>query len=262
MKSPAFQIYVNDILGSAKFAMMTTEEVGAYMLLLFLDWQEGGFVYDPKRLAKWCRLTPAKFLHTWKEVGPCFEEIDGRLWNPRLRAERAKQAAWREKAAKGAAITNEKRWDTHRPSDRPSDEIATPVATEDSSLDGRIPLPMPSPLPVTTSSSSSGATFEPVHELLSRLPPESRPAWSAVIDAARQGMHGPPMTSPQIDAACTDYVGNGHTARPSLRHFRAYLANAAKAPRANHASPHSKQAKARSVLAGWVGDSSEVPDGQ
>ena len=38
MKSPAFQFYVNDFLGSAKVGMMSTEEIGAYLLLLLLDW--------------------------------------------------------------------------------------------------------------------------------------------------------------------------------------------------------------------------------
>lgn len=224
MKSPAFQIYVNDFLGSAKVGMMSTEEVGAYMLLLFLDWQEDGFVYDPKRLAKWCRLSPRSFARAWEQVGQCFTERDGRLYNPRLQAEREKQAAWREKAAKGAAITNEHRRNSARSSVRPSAEIASDERT----LSERIQLPLPSSTPVTASSSSADDRTR----LLDGLPDETmRLSWSSELNAAKDGMHGVPLTEAQISQACRDYVGNGHLKSPSLRHFRAFLKSAGQAVR-------------------------------
>lgn len=210
-------MYVNDFLGSAKVGMMSTEEVGMYLLLLFLDWQEGGFVYDHKRLAKWCRMSPSAFKRAWEQVGKCFIECDGRMFNQRLAKEREKQEAWSKKAAKGAATTNEKR----RNSARPSEEIA-PQKSENSDR-----IPFPSPTPVTASTSASAD----VTRLLNGLTdPEARLSWQAEINVARQGMHGPILTDEQIDRACRDYVGNGHLASPTLRHFRAFLKSAGQAP--------------------------------
>lgn len=137
-------MYVNDFLGSAKVGMMSTEEIGAYLMLLFLDWQEGGFVNDPKRLAKWCRLSLPAFRRTWEQVGECFVERDGRMWNPRLSVEREKQESWRKKAAKGAAITNEKR----RNGARPSDAIANANTNAERGENERIPFPSPLQTPV------------------------------------------------------------------------------------------------------------------
>ncbi|MGN6206031.1 DUF1376 domain-containing protein [Humibacter sp.] len=101
MKSPAFQFYPDDFLGSGKVGTMTTDEVGAYTLLLCLEWNETGFVFDEEELARWCRMSRAKFRKAWQRVSRCFEERDGRMYNPRLQKERDKQAEWREKSAKG-----------------------------------------------------------------------------------------------------------------------------------------------------------------
>jgi uncharacterized protein YdaU (DUF1376 family) len=264
-KSPAFQLYVSDFLGSAKVGMMSAEEVGAYLLLLCLDWQEGGFVHDPKRLAKWCRLSPAAFRRAWEQISQCFAERDGRLWNPRLELERAKQAAWRKKAALGAATTNEKRRNGARHSDhgseRGSDESPDAVAPSKRAVNERTPFPSPtpSPTPGTTSSSSS----PDVARLLAGLPDDAaRQSWEAEIRVATQGMHGAPLSDEQVNRACRDYVGNGHLALPSLRHFRAFLVNAGK-PAAIRSAPNgsrpSKQEVGRRGLQEWLAES-DAPD--
>lgn len=110
-RSPAFQTYVNDFLGSAKVRVMTTAEFGAYWFLLFLDWQEGGFTYDEPHLAEWCKMTQPQFKRAWERIlHRCFIGHDGRLWNPRLERERVKQLAWREKSASGGRKGAATRW--------------------------------------------------------------------------------------------------------------------------------------------------------
>lgn len=106
-KSPAFQMYVNDFLGSAKVGMMNAQEIGIYTMLLFLDWQECGFAFDNEELSRWCRVTPAEFSQAWKIIGKCFQKKRGRMFSPRLELERGKQAAWREKSAKGGRANKE-----------------------------------------------------------------------------------------------------------------------------------------------------------
>jgi uncharacterized protein YdaU (DUF1376 family) len=128
--SPAFQFYPDDFLGSSKVAVMTPTEIGVYVLLLCMDWNGHGITYNPKLLARYCRVTEAEFVEAWEVVGQCFEELDGKLYNPRLIREREKQAAFRakQKAASDA------RWDSHR--------NATGIP--------RVSSPSPTPAPATT----------------------------------------------------------------------------------------------------------------
>ena len=117
-KSPAFQLYVDDLLGSGTVQAASTEEIGAYVLLMCHDWTEGGFVFDEKRLANVCRISRGKFRKIWHHLRPKFPSAeDGRCYNPRLAIERQKQALWAvtasEKGRKGAAA----RWQGQCPDD-------------------------------------------------------------------------------------------------------------------------------------------------
>ena len=107
--SPCFQLWVNDFLGSAKVGMMNGSEVGVYFMLLLLDWQETGIEYDPPMLARWCRVDTPTFESAWPLVGRCFNEREGRLFNPRLEVERAKQVEWRRKSHDGGIASGEAR---------------------------------------------------------------------------------------------------------------------------------------------------------
>ncbi len=121
--APAFQFYPDDFLGSGKVGTMTPEEVGVYVMLLCLDWNENGFVFDSKLLARWCRTSPCRFTRAWEAVSQCFRERDARMFNPRLELERARQAEYRAKQAgrtqrrsprKTHGFPREKRWDSQR----------------------------------------------------------------------------------------------------------------------------------------------------
>lgn len=96
-KSPAFQFYPSDFLGSPKVQVMTNAEVGIYLRLLCLDWGEGGFELDPDYLARYVREPRETWDAAWHIVKRCFVERDGRWYNPRLEREREKQAAFRAK---------------------------------------------------------------------------------------------------------------------------------------------------------------------
>lgn len=100
-KAPAFQFYPGDFV-SGSVGLMTPEEVGVYTLLLCLDWNQTGFVYDVQKLARWCRTTPKRFATVWETVGPNFTKSDGRFYHPRLQQERLDQAANREKKKSAA----------------------------------------------------------------------------------------------------------------------------------------------------------------
>lgn len=110
MKSPAFQFYPDDFLGSAAVARMTHAEIGIYLLLLCYDWNEGGLPEDTATLARMVKLSPKAFGKAWESVGACFPARDGRRFNPRLEKERAKQAEWHAKSSAGGKKGAAKRW--------------------------------------------------------------------------------------------------------------------------------------------------------
>ena len=89
---------------------MTMQEVGVYLFLLCLDWNECGFVLNRRRLSRFCRVSESDFAEAWEIVGECFAEREGRWYNPRLERERVKQSAYsaKQKAASDA------RWESHR----------------------------------------------------------------------------------------------------------------------------------------------------
>lgn len=140
-KSPAFQFYPDDFLGSGKVGTMTVEEIGVYTLLLCLDWNECGFVYDEEELARWCRCKQQQFVRAWRRVSRCFVERDGRFFNPRLDAEREKQRQWREKSSKGGKTSAEHRG-------KGGSTTAPPEAKGGSTVvqpEGNTPFPFPTP---------------------------------------------------------------------------------------------------------------------
>lgn len=101
MKSPAFQFYPNDWLGSQRVQMLTLEEEGAYMRLLCFCWQHGSIPADAAQAARLIGKGGSTTLAT--VVLAMFQPSPDptRLIHDRLEAERAKQSVWREKSAAG-----------------------------------------------------------------------------------------------------------------------------------------------------------------
>lgn len=100
MSAPAFQFYASDVI-AGPVATYSLEESGAYFTLLAFDWSLTGLPLEPEKLARLLRISRRKFDAIWATIGEQFPERDGRRYNARLEIERAKQASWREKSAKG-----------------------------------------------------------------------------------------------------------------------------------------------------------------
>ncbi len=100
-KAPAFQFYPSDFLSDLKVQLMTTTQVGAYLLLLCHDWSSDGLPDDAEDLALLARMEVETFRTDWKRrLEKCFEPHPskaGHITNPRLQKERQKQAAFRTK---------------------------------------------------------------------------------------------------------------------------------------------------------------------
>lgn len=109
-KSPAFQWYPADYLGSQRVALLTLEQEGAYVRLLSYCWQHGSIPADPELIArlvgKGASTTLANTVAKMFEPHPSDRS---KLVHDRLDAERRKQAEWRQKSARGGKATQERR---------------------------------------------------------------------------------------------------------------------------------------------------------
>lgn len=94
-KSPSFQFYPNDF--SSGTLTLSTEEVGAYILLMCHCWDKGHIPTDLKLLARIAKLPPARMRKVWESLRPKFQPIDDGLIQPRIERERMKQAEFRRK---------------------------------------------------------------------------------------------------------------------------------------------------------------------
>jgi|GEM_PF-3522818 len=104
MKSPSFPFYANDFLASV--AEMDPDEVGIFIRLLCYQWINGSVKKD-----KAARLGGGKISAA---VLAKFEEVASELRNPRLEAERQKQADYREQQSQRGRAGAESRWNSRR----------------------------------------------------------------------------------------------------------------------------------------------------
>lgn len=88
MKPPSFPFYVNNFLASERVMCMTTEQIGAYVLLLCYQWNSD--LQSVKDDDDWLRVA-TKVNGRWDDVGPavreCFHPVKdqpGRMRNERL----------------------------------------------------------------------------------------------------------------------------------------------------------------------------------
>src|SRR5262249_27618859 len=93
-KLPYFPFYVRDFVSDAKVEARTTEEVGAYVLLLCKAWQQdpaGSIPADDTILARWARLDAVAWARCRPAVLlPFVLGADGRYHQKRMRNEFAK----------------------------------------------------------------------------------------------------------------------------------------------------------------------------
>lgn len=98
MSAPFMQLYVADYLGDTRH--LTTEQHGAYLLLLMTLWRSGGrLASDPRTLARVTGCTPSRWAKIKAEVLEFFEEDAGQILNRRLMFELEKAS---EKSIKRA----------------------------------------------------------------------------------------------------------------------------------------------------------------
>ena len=115
---PYFPFYVRDFASDGKVEAMSTESVGAYILLLCKAWHErpAGSIpdHDPT-LARWTGLALDRWSQCRADVlAPFTKRTDGRWHQKRMQAEHRKLLELRRLRSKAGAQGNVKRWQSDR----------------------------------------------------------------------------------------------------------------------------------------------------
>lgn len=105
---PYFPFFVREVLGEV--AALDAEERGVHLSLLLACWSEGGFLTaDRKRLARLCGTDAARLEAIWPAISGHWQEVAGRISNPRVTGEMQRARDLQEARRKGAAATNAQR---------------------------------------------------------------------------------------------------------------------------------------------------------
>ena len=90
-----FPFYPKDFLADERVKLMDHAQVGAYIILLCHQWNEGSIPADRHELSRLLRVLPEEFDKLWDRLEPCFVKHltdKKRLLNIRLDAERCNAA--------------------------------------------------------------------------------------------------------------------------------------------------------------------------
>ena len=113
-RPPYFPLYVKDFAADPVVEAMSTEAVGAYILLLCKAWHldpPASLPADDRVLARWARLSPEQWSEVKSEVIAAFTlGDDGRMHQKRLRQE---FEGFRQKSKKRQAAA-QSRWDMQK----------------------------------------------------------------------------------------------------------------------------------------------------
>lgn len=176
-KSPAFQFYATDYLGSQRVQMLTLEEEGAYIRLLCYCWQHGSIPSKHSEIArlvgKGCSTNLARVVSEMFDKHP---NDQFKMIHSRLESEKNKQAAWREKCSVGGAKSAESKKLAHT-------VLQLPLTLP---LQGSFNIPSPSPSSVSILQKKAVVAKESPQtpdEIISEL--KSNPAYSQ-IDVGRE----------------------------------------------------------------------------
>lgn len=97
---PFMQLYVSDFVGDT--LQLSSEQVGAYMLLLMAMWNANGELpNDPAKLARVARVTADRWPEVWSDLAPFFTIEGAKITHGRVALELAKFA--RKSAARSEA---------------------------------------------------------------------------------------------------------------------------------------------------------------
>ncbi|KQW79730.1 YdaU family protein [Brevundimonas sp. Root1279] len=164
MSAPFMQLYVADYLGDTRH--LTTEQHGAYLLLLMTMWRsDGRLPNDPKKLARIAGCSPSRWAKIADEVLEFFTVEGAELTNHRLTIELEKSSEKSiKRAVSGSRGGKAKALKTNKT------DVANATVLPEHSSDIRYQTPSSPP----GGTKSPKATSDQVEAIWSQCPPKAR----------------------------------------------------------------------------------------
>jgi uncharacterized protein YdaU (DUF1376 family) len=164
-KPPAFQLYAKEFLQDEAVIAMDLEAVGAYIILLCHQWNEGSVPADVNLLARICRTTTERMKAIWPQIEVKFSPTlanKGRLVNPKLEIVRREKQKFAQKQATSGLRGAKQRWNPNPNPDKRVNGVADESVTgsawaSDSSGSGSGSGSGPAYAPPTPSGEGDGA---------------------------------------------------------------------------------------------------------
>lgn len=189
---------------------LSTEEHGAYLLLLMAAWRSDdcSLPNDPKKLARIAGLSPRR----WGQISATILDFwvieNGRIFNQRLRKERGyvirKSESNRENARK--------RWEAQAAENKEGDEC-------ERTSDGNAPPPSPPPV------EPNGSTFDGKKSRGTNLPDDFEPSLTPSAHAHADAL-GPKRFAAELQKFRDYHTAKGSRMKDWQAAFRTWLTNA------------------------------------
>ncbi|MCP3017990.1 YdaU family protein [Cupriavidus basilensis] len=270
-------LYIGDYL--ADTTRLTTEQHGAYLLLMMDYWRNGPPPNEDATLAQITRLSVAAWKKNKATVLRFFTETDGLLHQKRINQELQACQTRKDTAVAKATLAAEKRWGKKPPASASGDATSMLQA-----LPGEVPeqSPSSSPSPTTTSLSGdvtlSGTAGEGNHatsHLLNQQTgePNPRPVQirillrqhgmtvtsdsAEVLDMARAGVTDLEITE-TVDVFRAKKPGDTPNARYILSMITTAREKAARAAAAASAAGSAASSPAASAAEWWLGSAAAI----
>ena len=169
-------LYIADYLSST--SRLTTEQHGAYLLLIMDYWKSGAPPDNDLVLSQITKLSPTAWANARTMLQPFFEVVDGLWIQHRIESEMVKAKHNKQVNQKRGKAGAEARWNKNAPS---IDEAYSEVCSADSTS----PSPSPTPLsiPKTTIQTPVGVSDSVWQEFKSLRKAKKAPITQRAIDA-------------------------------------------------------------------------------
>lgn len=222
-------LYIADYL--ADTTRLTTEQHGAYLLLIMDYWRNGALPDDDGALANITRLTDAQWKKHRVALSRLFQ-IEGGEWrHKRIDNELARATAnveQRSAAGKASAAKRKKQRDEQQGANENSTDVATGVDTEDQRDGQQNFKPSPSPSPTTTEGKPSFVVASRTHAR-ETVPGTTVPADFEPDQSHRGIAHNMGLDLPaERDKFVDHYTSTGDVLADWPAKFRNWLRNANK----------------------------------
>ena len=217
-------LFIGDYLAST--SRLTTEQHGAYLLLIMDYWKNGPLPDNDAVLAQIARLSPDAWSNAQAVLKQFFSIYDGHWRHGRIEKELANAAEQKQKNRDRAKAAAQARWSKSKQDEESQDDATSNASSNAPSIPKAMleecPSPSPSPSPLSTPAPSGSGDVPPPPKRKKRITDDFSPTDTHARIAAEQGV----SLSAERDKFVDHFVAKGETKADWNRAFNNWLRNA------------------------------------